>query len=299
MSTTIQPTIARHFHIINWSAVFAGVIFALASAWIMYLLGGALGLAIIDPNDQNIATGLGVGSAIWILLTWLVTLFVGGLIAGRLSGKTDPATGFFHGMTVWSICIVLTILTGAIGVNKMMETSAQLLSNSNATGVLLSASKSTDKSTDISSNATGTLALEANLKKQIVQLLSDNNANISQSDAQKILSQLSDTQLAKIATYLLQDKPEAAKNIMVVNSDLSDQQINQIINNLDTSIQNSKQVIKDYTQTVTNYTAAVLWIVLVSQLLSLITAIVGGWLGTNVINQKYPSEFRAFQGDMT
>lgn len=299
MSTITPTTHTYESHAICWKSVLAGVAFALATAWIMYLLGAALGFSIINPNDQNIATGLGIGTALWILLTWLVSLFLGGLIAGRVSNKVDPSKGLFQGLTVWSICIVLTVITGAIGINQLTQTGSQLLSAAPATAsVVLSAGNATDKNTDLSPKTTSTLSLEADIKRQIAELASS-GANADSNATQQALNQLSNAQLAKIAAYLLQDNPDAAKNTMAINSNLTKNQINQIIGNLDNSIQQSKQTIKDYTQSVTNYTAATLWMILVSQLLSLITAIIGGWMGADVLNKRYPTKFHAFQGETT
>src|ERR1700761_3804977 len=68
---------------IRWRSVFAGVIFALAIAWVMYLLGSAIGLSIINPYEQDPTSGFGYGAAVWIFLTWIISLFMGGLLAGR------------------------------------------------------------------------------------------------------------------------------------------------------------------------------------------------------------------------
>lgn len=298
MSAIIHTTNTQNSHVICWKSALAGVAFALATAWIMYLLGGALGFSIIDPNDQNVGTGLGIGTAIWILLTWLVSLFLGGLVAGRVSNKVDPSKGLFQGLTVWSICIVLTVITGAVGVNQLMQAGSKLLSGPVTASVISSAGNTTDKNTDMSPTGTSTLSLESDIKRQIAELGSS-GANANSNAIQQALNQLSNVQLAKVATYLLQDNTDAAKNSLAINSNLSQNQINQIIGNLDNSVQKNKQIIKDYTQSVTNYTAATLWIILVSQILSLITAIVGGWMGADVLNKRYPTKFHAFQGETT
>jgi hypothetical protein len=36
---------------ISWGAIFAGMVFVLAISWLLYLLGVALGLTVVDPAE--------------------------------------------------------------------------------------------------------------------------------------------------------------------------------------------------------------------------------------------------------
>ncbi|UHG93818.1 hypothetical protein [Spirosoma oryzicola] len=103
---------------ISWSAVFAGVLVAIVSQLLLSLLGLGIGLSTIDPEtEQNPTAGLGTGGAIWYVISSLLSLFVGGWIAGRLASAPRLFDGIIHGVLTWSLATLLTIyfLTTTIG----------------------------------------------------------------------------------------------------------------------------------------------------------------------------------------
>jgi ElaB/YqjD/DUF883 family membrane-anchored ribosome-binding protein len=103
---------------ISWSAVFAGVLVAIVSQLLLTLLGVGIGLSTIDPvTEQNPAAGLGTGSAIWYIISSLLSLFMGGWIAGRLASAPRLFDGIIHGVLTWCLATLLTIyfLTTTIG----------------------------------------------------------------------------------------------------------------------------------------------------------------------------------------
>lgn len=72
---------------ISWRSIFAGVIAVLAISMLLSLLGVALGFALLDPEAAtDISNGSGTAVTIWTLLSLLVSLGIGGFIAGRLAG---------------------------------------------------------------------------------------------------------------------------------------------------------------------------------------------------------------------
>lgn len=103
---------------IYWSAVFAGVLVAIVTQMLLTLLGLGIGLSTIDPvTEQNPTAGLGTGSAIWYIVSSLLSLFLGGWIAGRLASAPRLFDGIIHGVLTWSLVTLLTIyfLTTTIG----------------------------------------------------------------------------------------------------------------------------------------------------------------------------------------
>ncbi|WP_420146504.1 YrzE family protein [Spirosoma sp.] len=103
---------------ISWSAVFAGVLVGIVSQILLTLLGLGIGLSTIDPiTERNPAAGLGTGSAIWYGISSLVSLFLGGWIAGRLASAPRLFDGIIHGVLTWCLATLLTIyfLTTTIG----------------------------------------------------------------------------------------------------------------------------------------------------------------------------------------
>lgn len=103
---------------ISWSAVFAGVLVVMVAQILLTLLGLGIGLSTIDPvNEQNPTSGLGTGSAIWYLVSSLLSLFMGGWVAGRLAGAPRLFDGVLHGVLTWCLATLLTIyfLTTTVG----------------------------------------------------------------------------------------------------------------------------------------------------------------------------------------
>jgi hypothetical protein len=106
----------RPFARISWGAVFAGAIIALATQIVLALIGMAIGLATLNPatGDNPSGTALGAGAAIWLVVSNLVSLFIGGYIAARLAGRFN---GWLHGLITWGTLTLLTLmlLTTAAG----------------------------------------------------------------------------------------------------------------------------------------------------------------------------------------
>ncbi len=66
---------------ISWSAIFGGVLIAIVTQLVLSLLGLGIGLGTIDPvEEQNPTAGLGIGCAIWYIISSLASLFVGGWV---------------------------------------------------------------------------------------------------------------------------------------------------------------------------------------------------------------------------
>lgn len=103
---------------VSWGAIFGGVVVAIAIQIMLGLLGLGIGLTQIDPaTERNPLSGLGMGAAIWSIITILIALFVGGWIAGRLSGVPRKAAGTMHGLIVWGLATIFMVYltTSAIG----------------------------------------------------------------------------------------------------------------------------------------------------------------------------------------
>lgn len=103
---------------ISWGAVLAGVVVALGVQLMLSLLGIGIGFGTIDPNTEaNPMAGLGTGAVIWWAISMLISLFVGGWVAGRLAGMPTAFESILHGILTWSLFMLLTfyLLTTAIG----------------------------------------------------------------------------------------------------------------------------------------------------------------------------------------
>src|SRR3954469_4669797 len=88
---------------VSWGAIFAGLFVTIVVEMILTLLGAAIGAATINPRTEaNPTQGLGIGSAIWLLISSLISLFCGAYVAGRLSGGPRRSDGLLHGVLTFS-----------------------------------------------------------------------------------------------------------------------------------------------------------------------------------------------------
>jgi hypothetical protein len=107
---------------ISWGAVFGGVVLALAINLLLSLLGVGIGLTTIDPQAAGgegspAASSLGIGAAVWWVVSMLAAMFVAGYTASRLAGVFQKGDGILHGLIAWAFTLLLTfyLLTTAIG----------------------------------------------------------------------------------------------------------------------------------------------------------------------------------------
>lgn len=107
----------RDVHRVSWGALFAGAIVALASWILLYAIGLAVGLSSVDPGDMSSAKIAGIGTGIYSLLSPLIALFCGGVVASRLAGIGSAKDGALHGVVVWA----LTTLAGLLVIGMLLQ----------------------------------------------------------------------------------------------------------------------------------------------------------------------------------
>lgn len=103
---------------VSWGGIFGGVLVAVGVLLLLAALGMAVGISAADPGQTDAAT-LGTGAGIWAALSLLVALFVGGMVSTRIGAISDRATGFFEGVLVWVVSILLMGYLAASGVGML------------------------------------------------------------------------------------------------------------------------------------------------------------------------------------
>ncbi len=100
----------KGFKSISWSAVFAGVVAAMALQVVMGLLGVGIGAANINPMyDADPLKGIGTSASIWFLVSGIIALFGGGWVAGRLAGIPRAADSALHGFIAWGLSTLAVV----------------------------------------------------------------------------------------------------------------------------------------------------------------------------------------------
>jgi hypothetical protein len=105
---------------ISWGAVVAGAIIALILQLAFNLLAIGIGVSTINPqydDDMPSPKAIGTGAIVSVMVSALISLFIGGFLAARFAGIPDNVDGLLHGVMVWGVVslIVLLLMTTTIG----------------------------------------------------------------------------------------------------------------------------------------------------------------------------------------
>ncbi|MFC0387594.1 hypothetical protein [Muricoccus vinaceus] len=124
---------------ISWGAVIAGAVVALTIGLMLNALGAGIGATTVDAaaRDTPSASSFGIGAAIWVLVSNLIGLAVGGYVAARLSGTSDNTDGTLHGLAVWGTTFLISaVLLGNLvsGIASTAASGASSLVSSVASG---------------------------------------------------------------------------------------------------------------------------------------------------------------------
>ncbi len=103
----------------SWGAIFGGAVAALGLWILLYALGMAIGFSAVNPDNPRSLQGSGIFTGLWSVISPLIALFVGGIVAGRGAGVTTRLGGATHGLVMWGLTTLagawlLTSLVGAL-----------------------------------------------------------------------------------------------------------------------------------------------------------------------------------------
>lgn len=91
-----------------WGAVLAGAVVALSAHLLITMFGLGLGLQMIDlTTDPEPGRKFSIGVGITWTISALLSLWLGGWIAGRLTPEPNRRLGRVHGLLVWSVATVV------------------------------------------------------------------------------------------------------------------------------------------------------------------------------------------------
>jgi hypothetical protein len=114
---------------VRWGAVIAGGVLAVALLLLLSSFWMALGFGSeVDPVAQNLEWFIG-GSAI-------ACLFVGGWVAGRMSGVRGAGAGIAHGATLWAVVLLVTLSIGIPAVLNILNLGRVATEIGRQTGVI-------------------------------------------------------------------------------------------------------------------------------------------------------------------
>lgn len=109
-----------YFSWISWGSILAGVFVGLAVYMLLALLGVAAGLSAVDPQAADPAGSVPVATGIWTGISLLISAFIGGYVAARMSGLSRLGDGLFHGFVSWGVTTVLFAYLATTAVGSML-----------------------------------------------------------------------------------------------------------------------------------------------------------------------------------
>ena len=206
---------------LSWRAVLGGLVTFIALSILFSLIGASIGLGVTDVTAQQPLEGVGMGMIIWTILSLVASLAAAGYVAGYLANRA----GFIHGFLTWALGLIAatmlasSALTGAFNVfGSMLGVTGKTAGD--AVGTI------TQKAGDLSQDAFDAVAddLEldtSNLDQEVEKVLKDSEIESLQPNF--LQNQLDDT---------VADIQEAAKSV-VVDGQPIDQSLQGVYDNID------------------------------------------------------------------
>jgi hypothetical protein len=169
---------AFSYHV-SWGAILAGVVIALFLEALLNLLGLGLGL-ITFKIDTDVMTNIGIGTIIWLIISGILSMFIGGWATGRLANHSHKLNGLLHGLAMSGLTIMLSFM--------LMASAAGSLVSGLANVVTQTVSMAGKGVTGLSKSVSNAAPQIAQMAKDVVP---DLNANVSQitQQAEQLLTQ--------------------------------------------------------------------------------------------------------------
>ena len=325
--TASTAVVESHSHAtMRWSAIIGGWLVATGIASLMYVAGLAIGFTAFDPyNAAATAKGIGAGTAIWMVLTWAVSLFLGGMFASWFDGRADQTVGSLHGVAVWGLSIAASGLLLAVGLTQFVQGGAAILKGGAMVGATAAGMSAPPSGGVAGPMDDAIIGLQARVTQRVAQTNARNApgsalvvpapvapataapatpatappaagaaspasppvAQPSAADVRRAADQLDRQTMAAVATALMKGNTENAKALLAANTSMSQADIDQTLQDLSSQVDKYKADVQAAADAAARYTATAMWIIFFSSLIALVAAAIGGWLGAGHIHRVY------------
>lgn len=254
----------------SFRAIFAGWLVATGVAVLLYVAGLAMGFSAFDAwHAHSSAKGIGIGTAIWVVLTWIVSLWLGGMFASWYAAHDDRTIGTLHGVTVWGLAVTVAVFWMALGLGALHRDGGPMRAGAEmpphpAAGMPAPAP-----------DAPGAGAWEGG---SIAVLQADVDARLNSHDKQTA---------DPIVAALIAGRNDVAANLFAASNRTTSAEGASIVASLAADTQAAQREAKIRADRIAHDAAATLWIAFASILLGLIAATLGGWVGAHHIGRIY------------
>jgi hypothetical protein len=246
----------------KFRAVIAGWLVATGVAGLLYVAGLALGFSSFDAwHAAGSAKGIGIGTAIWLVISWVAALFLGGMFASWFDGRNDDTMGALHGVTVWGLSVTTTALWVALGLAHSMSGHGSMAGMH-------------DGGTNLHGGGPAAMAghgavavLDANIAYQLT------GRERGGSDP--------------IVAALIANQDDTASALLAADTGTTQASAAQSLQRLSPQIDAARAETKTTADRTAHYAAITLWIAFISGFLALLAAALGGSMGASHIQRVY------------
>ncbi|TFL19428.1 hypothetical protein [Jannaschia formosa] len=190
----------------SWGAILAGSVFALGLYVLLSLVGLALGFSLVEPDQATPMNGSLTTTTVWLFVSQLVALGIGGYAAGRLAGVLRPMGSMLHGAVVWALTTLVALYmatSAAMGIANIAGSAV----SSVASGATSAVEAAIPEDFDLPDLSIGALSMD-DLPDGVRQTLRENGLTpetfqaeareafrtvLSQQEQQRIASQATET----------------------------------------------------------------------------------------------------------
>ncbi|HEY2346649.1 MAG TPA: hypothetical protein VGH80_12360 [Xanthomonadaceae bacterium] len=285
---TVETAGVEPFPTMNWGAIVAGWTMALGIGVLLCLGGLALGLGATHAHmGEGTAKAIGMGAAVWILLTWAGALFVGGMFASWFDGKNDTMMGAMHGLSVWGLSIATTVVLLVLAGHHAHRSPA----GDRMHGAVM---------------AKGDGLVEADLAVLHMQLeravrhgsgevqagpAADANMPSDESGSMPTRGRQwhgrDGEGMRSVEMELVHGDDAVAKQLLIAQAALSDADADRILQGVRSQVDKTREDAKQAATKAAHHLAAAAAIGFLAALFSLLAAMLGGWVGANHVHKVY------------
>lgn len=314
MNTTTIPvtTPTNTTQTVSWGAIIAGVIIALLTQTLFNLLGLSLGF-ISFAMDQDTISKIGIGSIIWLILTGILSMYVGGWVSSRLANLAESTMGILYGITTGGLAIILSFLlmvtTAGALISSVANIAVQTVSFAGKSvvdvgkGVTKAAPRLIQMvqviSPDIQASINPVIQQANNFLVKAQNTLAK-NVQTEPQDLDKLKKQLRSLVQSFLTAENEQDKKNVREELvsfLAEYTQIDQNEINQTIDNwqnkynqlreqVSEKVEQTKQSAIETTEQATRATGKITFIIFLILLIDVLASAVGGRLGVRGVTSK-------------
>jgi len=111
--------------LLRWGAIFGGGVIGWGALFFLSLLGLTIGLAAIEPYSTRPAAGLDTGSAIWGVVSLVLSSILGAYCVVRIAGERRKREAALHGTISWGLSMIVGALLAFSATNTAARATAE------------------------------------------------------------------------------------------------------------------------------------------------------------------------------